>query len=71
MKNLSKLLVTDQITDGVAKIAYRVSEAVVASGLSRSLLYENMKNGTLRSKKCGRRTLILHDDLVDFLKRLP
>jgi len=68
---LSKTLVTDQISNGVGKIAYRVSEAVAASGLSRSLLYEFMKKGALRSKKCGRRTLILQDDLVEFLTKLP
>jgi hypothetical protein len=53
------------------KIAYRVPEAAFASGLSRSSLYLCMKRGDLSYKKCGNRTLILHDDLVAFIQSLP
>jgi len=53
------------------KIAYRVSEATAVTGLSRSSLYIAIQSGTLRVKKCGRRTLILQEDLVDFLQHLP
>jgi Helix-turn-helix domain len=55
----------------LAKIAYRVPEAALTSGLSRSSLYIWMKRGDLQYKKCGNRTLILHDDLVAFMKSLP
>jgi hypothetical protein len=58
-------------TDPVPKIAYRVSDAILASGLGRSSLYLAIKSGALPVKKCGRRTLILHEDLVNFLKALP
>lgn len=58
-------------TDPVPKIAYRVSDATLATGLGRSSIYLAIKSGALRVKKCGRRTLILHDDLVEFLRHLP
>jgi excisionase family DNA binding protein len=44
-------------------IAYSVLDAAAASGLSRSFLYNAMKNGELPAKKIGSRTLILRDDL--------
>jgi hypothetical protein len=37
----------------VAKIAYRVDEAVKASGLGRSFLYERIASGELKSIKVG------------------
>jgi excisionase family DNA binding protein len=53
------------------RLAYRVPEAARAVGLSRSSLYLWIKKGAIPVKKCGARTLILHDDLVDFIKSLP
>ncbi len=50
------------------KLAYRVDEAVKASGLGRSFLYEHMASGDLPSIRIGGRRLILHDDLVAFLR---
>jgi hypothetical protein len=54
----------------IPKMAYSVGEAVIATGLSRSSLYVAMKTGALRVRKWGRRTVILHDDLLDFLNNL-
>ncbi|BEV10338.1 hypothetical protein ATDW_08340 [Asticcacaulis sp. DW145] len=50
------------------KLAYRIDEAVKASGLGRSFLYERMADGSLKSVKIGGRRLILREDLVAFLK---
>ena len=49
------------------KLAYRMNEAVHASGLGRSFLYEEIKAGALPSYKAGGRRLILRADLVAFL----
>ena len=49
------------------KISYRIDEAVKASGLGRSFLYEKMGEGLLRSVKVGGRRLILRSDLLDFI----
>ena len=49
------------------KISYRIDEAVKASGLGRSFLYERMAEGKLRSVKIGGRRLIMRKDLLAFL----
>ncbi|WP_349320875.1 helix-turn-helix domain-containing protein [Asticcacaulis sp. MM231] len=50
------------------KLAYRIDEAVQVSGLGRTFLYEYIGSGKLPSIKVGGRRLILHDDLLAFLK---
>jgi hypothetical protein len=52
-------------------IAHTIPQAVLASGLSRSLLYVAIGRGELRARKCGARTIILDSDLRRFLNRLP
>jgi|GEM_PF-1874198 len=51
------------------KLAYRIDEAVKASGLGRSFLYEQIAGGTLKSFKVGGRRLIAHADLEAFLDK--
>ena len=52
-------------------LAYTIEEAVAASGLGRTKLYEYIKQKRLKAKKSGKRTLILAADLVEFLASLP
>jgi excisionase family DNA binding protein len=49
------------------KLSYRIDEAVKASGIGRTLLYEKIASKELKSFKVGGRRLIHHDDLVAFL----
>jgi excisionase family DNA binding protein len=49
------------------KLAYRIDEAIKATGLGRTLLYENIASKKLKSFRIGGRRLIHHDDLVSFL----
>ncbi len=51
------------------KLAFRINEAVSASGLGRSFLYEEMKSGALTSFKAGGRRLIMRADLLAYLER--
>ena len=51
------------------KLAYQIPEAVVATGLSRSTLYEEIQAGRLRAFKVGGRRLILCAELQSFLMR--
>ncbi len=53
------------------KLAYRIDEAVKATGLGRSFLYERIAEGSLKSVKIGGRRLILQEDLVAFLNKTP
>lgn len=60
----------DNEPPGGAKLAHSVNDAAQISGLSRATLYALYKQGAIRFVKCGRRTLILHEDLVAFLQAL-
>lgn len=52
-------------------IALTIPDAVRASGLSRSAIYEALKRGDLTARKAGRRTLIAFADLDAYLSDLP
>ena len=49
------------------RLAYSVDEAARLTGLSRDLLYDEMRRGHLASVKVGRRRLITHQHLQQFL----
>ena len=52
-------------------IAMTIPDAVKASGMSRSSIYEALKRGDLSARKAGRRTLISFADLQAYLANLP
>jgi excisionase family DNA binding protein len=54
---------------GVPRISYSLDDAATACGLSRTMLYEAIGRGALRSFTVGRRRLIWADDLRAWLER--
>ena len=50
-----------------ARLAYSVDEAALLTGLSRDLLYDEMRRGNLAYVKVGRRRLITRQHLQQFL----
>lgn len=52
-------------------LAYSVEEACKVAGIGRSMLYEELRAQRLKGRKAGRRTLIMHADLVAYLENLP
>ena len=52
-------------------LAYSVDDAAAILGISRQKLYDILNIGDLGGKKLGRRTIILHYVLVEFLEGLP
>ena len=54
-----------------APIAVTIPDAVKATGMSRTSIYEALKRGDLTARKAGRRTLISFSDLKDYLSSLP
>ena len=52
-------------------IAVTIPDAVNASGMSRTSIYEALKRGDLTARKAGRRTLISFADLEAYLTSLP
>jgi hypothetical protein len=53
------------------RLAYRLSDLVDAVGLSDRTLRTEIQTGKLIARKCGSATLVLHDDVVAWLKTLP
>jgi excisionase family DNA binding protein len=53
------------------KLAYSVTEAASLTGLSRDLLYDQMRRGNLGYIKIGRRRLITRQHLQRFLGIVP
>ena len=49
------------------RLAYSVDEAALLTGLSRDLLYDEMRRGNLTYVKVGRRRLITRHHLQQFL----
>lgn len=54
-----------------AKVAHTIPQAVQCSGLSRSSIYDALKDGRLSARKAGRRTLIQDSELRRFIESLP
>ncbi len=52
----------------IDKLAYSVEELARLSSVGRTKLYEEIKDGRLRTRKVGSRTLILADDAKDWLR---
>lgn len=52
-------------------IALVIPDAVKATGISRSVIYEALKSGTLKARKSGRRTVIEVAELRRWLESMP
>jgi excisionase family DNA binding protein len=50
------------------KLTFQMKEAAVACGISKAQLYEEIRDGRLKSVKVAGRRLILRDDLEAFLR---
>lgn len=66
-----KTLNTRGPTPDIEKLALSIADVVRASGLCRTLVYGEIRAGRLAARKCGRRTIILRQDLNAFLQGLP
>jgi excisionase family DNA binding protein len=54
-----------------SRLAYTILQTCDITGLGRTTVYEMIAKGELRALKCGRRTLILAEEIRRFLDRLP
>ncbi len=57
--------------DPAERLAYSIDEAAHLTGLSRDLLYDQMRSGNLPYVKVGRRRLITRHHLQQFLGIAP
>ncbi|MBM3557417.1 MAG: helix-turn-helix domain-containing protein [Alphaproteobacteria bacterium] len=51
--------------------ALSLDEACVRAGLCKASVYKAIKSGRLVARKNGRRTVVLHSDLLAWLNSLP
>ena len=51
--------------------AYSIAEVCELTGVGRTTIYASITSGALPARKIGRRTILLHDDVVAFLQALP
>jgi hypothetical protein len=68
-KAAPKQTVIERLPD--AKLAYRIDEASIATGISRAALWRRIADGRLNTRKDGKITLILREDLASYLLGLP
>ena len=53
------------------RLAYTVKQATTALGIGRTLIYAEIRDGRLHARKIGRRTVILREDLRNWLEAQP
>ena len=53
------------------KLGYTVEQASEVSSLSKPFIRLEITRGKLQAKRCGRRVVILHDDLLSYLRSEP
>ena len=52
------------------KVSFSITEASKLLGIGRTKVYEAINEGRLRAKKYGKRTILLREDLEQFLADL-
>jgi excisionase family DNA binding protein len=52
-------------------ISFDIITAAKFCGVGRSTLYEEIRSGRLKARKCGAKTLLLRRDLEAFVESLP
>jgi hypothetical protein len=57
--------------NAIPRLAYKVEEAPIAAGVSRTRIFEAIRNRELTARKAGKATVILADELLVWLKNLP
>lgn len=53
------------------QLAYTIPEACALARAGRTVVYEAIQQGELKARKRGRRTLILAEDLRDWVAKMP
>ena len=61
----------DNLLGSSGKPAYTLGDLDEMGIMSRTQAYVENREGRLIFRKIGRKTIVLHDDLMDFLRNLP
>jgi hypothetical protein len=57
--------------DSFSSRGFRIPEVCKMTGLGRTTIYAALRDGALVARKHGRCTIVLGEDLKDFLRNLP
>lgn len=60
-----------EATAPAAKLAFTIQETIAATGIGRTALFQEIREGKLIARKRGSQTLILAEDLRAYLANLP
>ena len=60
-----------QNTTEIGRLAHSIAETCALTGLGRDAVFAAIRDGRLVARKLGRRTIIVDDDLRQFLAELP
>jgi excisionase family DNA binding protein len=55
----------------IGRRAHSINEAAALIGIGRDGIYGLIRTGKLKARKCGKRTIILDDDLRECASALP
>jgi excisionase family DNA binding protein len=55
----------------IGRIAYSPEEASKLVSTGRTKIFQEIKDGRLKARKIGRKTIILDDDLREYARNLP
>jgi excisionase family DNA binding protein len=58
-------------TKELRREALTITEVCSACGVGRTKIFESIADGSLKARKFGKRTLVLPDDLREFVAALP
>ena len=61
----------EKVPQEIRQLSYSIAETVELTSLGRSSIFEEIRSNRLRARKVGRRTIILAEDLANFLASLP
>jgi hypothetical protein len=61
----------EKVPHEVRQLSYSIAETVALTSLGRSTIFEEIRSNRLRARKVGRRTIVLAEDLANFLASLP
>lgn len=55
----------------VPRVALTINETCIATGLCRKTIYDHIREKLLIARKIGSRTVVLMEDLNDYLRSFP